>query len=453
MNPDDRWLLGFYGDDFTGSTDALEALSLGGVRSVLFLHSPDPGAALDRFASARAFGVAGVSRSMTPARMDGELTEAFRSVAPLLPAVFHYKTCSTFDSSPEVGSIGRAIDIGRAVFGTRPVPLVVGVPALRRYCVFGNLFAAAGDTVHRLDRHPTMSRHPVTPMDEADLRVHLSRQTSASVALMDVVTISGPRDHADRRFEEVLAESPDVVLFDVIDEPSLAVVGRWIWSRRGDRTVFAVGSSGVEYALTAHWRASGLVPEPEPFRPPGLAERLVVVSGSCSPATREQIERAVSHGFAAVEVDATRLVDPVLAPEEQATAVRRARAALVDSPGVVIYSAMGPDDPRIAATLSRESDSNEVRRRLGDRLGSILRELLDASGVRRVVVAGGDTSGQVVRRLGLDAIEVVYPMAPGAPLCRASAPGSPFDGLEIVLKGGQVGGPDLFETVRRGGPA
>jgi uncharacterized protein YgbK (DUF1537 family) len=368
--------------------------------------------------------------------------------------VFQYKVCSTFDSSPAVGSIGRALEIGQRVFASRFVPLVVGAPKLGRYCLFGNLFAAAGEAIVRLDRHPTMSRHPVTPMDEADLRVHLARQTARSIALMDALALSGSIDAIDRRFDALLADGPEVVLFDVLDESRLAEVGRLIWSRRGPGTLFGVGSSGLGYALTAWWRAAGLLPEPEPFHPPGPAERLVVVSGSCSPTTREQVAWALARGFAEIPVDAARLVDPEAAEAERATVVRRALETLADAPGVVLAAALGPDDPRIAATLRRGGDCGQspqaTRQHLGEQLGLILRALLEASGVRRVVVAGGDTSGQVVRQLGLEALEMVYPMAPGSPLCRASSPRPRLDRLELVLKGGQVGRVDEFEAVLMG---
>ena len=177
-------LLAFYGDDFSGSSDVLEVLAGAGVRTVLFLKPPRP-EQLARFSDLRAVGVAGLSRSLPTERMDAELRPAFEALGKLAPLV-HYKICSTFDSSPSVGSVGRAIDIGRDLFAPRYVPLVVGAPALGRYCVFGNLFARAGTggPVHRLDRHPTMAHHPVTPMDEADLIRLLSRQTTARVGLL-----------------------------------------------------------------------------------------------------------------------------------------------------------------------------------------------------------------------------------------------------------------------------
>jgi len=174
-------LLSYTGDDFTGSTDVMEALTLAGVPTALFLEPPSPDE-LRCFDGLRAVGVAGTSRAMTPAQMDAALPPAFERLKRLGAPLVHYKVCSTFDSSPQIGSIGRAIEIGAGVFGGRFVPLMVGAPALRRYTLFGNLFATLGAETFRIDRHPVMRAHPVTPMDEGDLRVHLGRQTSRSIA-------------------------------------------------------------------------------------------------------------------------------------------------------------------------------------------------------------------------------------------------------------------------------
>jgi len=113
--------------------------------------------------------------------------------------------CSTFDSSPGVGSIGKAAEIGREVFGGRFVPVVAGVPYLRRYTLFGHHFAASGDRVYRLDRHPTMSQHPVTPMAEADLLRHLAWQTGMRSALFSILDQEGPLDQVSGRLERLVA--------------------------------------------------------------------------------------------------------------------------------------------------------------------------------------------------------------------------------------------------------
>ncbi|MDP4075830.1 four-carbon acid sugar kinase family protein [Acidovorax sp. A1169] len=116
--------------------------------------------------------MAGAARAMAPETMRVELQPVGRFFAQMRVPVLHYKVCSTFDSAPQVGGIGVAVHTLRQHVENGFVPIVGGQPSLGRYCVFGNLFARAGSapSVHRIDRHPTMSRHPVTPMQESDLR-------------------------------------------------------------------------------------------------------------------------------------------------------------------------------------------------------------------------------------------------------------------------------------------
>src|SRR5260370_29384385 len=151
----------YYGDDFTGSTDALEALAANAVPSVLFLDPPDERARA-RFADCRAVGVAGESRSRGPEWMSERLPEILRGLKRLGAPICQYKVCSTFDSSPEHGSIGRAIEIGQQVFDNPYVPIVVAAPHLGRYVLFGNLLAADERGRRHTDRHPTTPRPPPT---------------------------------------------------------------------------------------------------------------------------------------------------------------------------------------------------------------------------------------------------------------------------------------------------
>jgi len=555
-----RRLLCYYGDDFTGSTDVLEALYRGGFRTVLFLEAPTPELLEEgRFRDVECFGVAGVGRSLTPEEMERELPPVFRTLRSANAAVVHYKVCSTFDSSPGVGSIGKAAELGRETFGGgRFVPVVAGVPYLGRYTVFGNHFAAAEGAVHRLDRHPTMSRHPVTPMAEADLRRHLAQQTELRIGLFDVLEQSGPADAVRARLESMLSrEKPDLVVFDVLDDERLGKVGRFIWeeasrARDGD-SLFAIGSSGIEYALAeAMAEAAGRPARGGAAADSGGAEvagagdagaasagdagaadaggaeaarsggaraaagaggaevagsgeaaaassggaravgaggaagtsgaravgaggaevagaggaaaaraadatptdRLLVVSGSCSPATERQIARALEAGYAGIRVPAAELAHP----DRREAAVRRLRAeaaaALDTGRSVLLYSALGPGDPAIAEARAglaalglRAEDSSRV---LGAALGALAKELIAAAGLTRLLIAGGDTSGYVARELGVYALECKAALAPGAPLCAAYSADPAFDGLELVLKGGQIGGPDFFEEVRLG---
>lgn len=449
---DNQLLLTYYGDDFTGSTDALEALTLGGLRAALFLEPPQPERLTGRFAGLQAFGVAGVSRSMTPRQMEAELRPKFKQLKQFGVPLVHYKVCSTFDSSPQVGSIGRATDLGWEIFKPPFVPLLVGALVLNRYVAFGNLFATVGKETYRLDRHPTMSKHPITPMNESDLRLHLGRQTAKSIALFDLLHLAGTREEIDRRFQALLAEKPDIVLFDTFDDRHLLEAGRLIWENRGQKPLFIVGSSGVEYALTAYWREIGLVSEPEPFAPPGEADQLIVMCGSAAPMTAGQIAWAMENGFTGIRLDTVKLIDSAHSETEQARVVQAALDALGSGHDVVIYAAQGPDDPAIDAThrRMRELGLETIGPRIGEPQGHILRTLLEETGLRRVCVVGGDTSGYVALQLGIYALEMVIPIAPGAPLCRASSDQPEFDGLEISLKGGQNGRPNYFGQIKQG---
>jgi len=419
-------LYAFYGDDFTGSTDVLEQLAGGGVPSVLFLRVPDA-ALRARFADVRAIGIAGDSRSRSPAWMDAHLPAAYGALGEA--AIVHYKTCSTFDSSPETGSIGRALDIGLRRFEGRAA-IAVGAPHLRRYVAFGNLFAAAGEEVYRIDRHPTMSRHPVTPMHEPDLIRHLAAQTDARIALVSLEAI-----RAGRAGEAFDAADADAVLFDGLSMDDLAATGGVLTGRE---VRFAVGSSGVTRALVLAWRAAGRIAQAPAEARAAEADRLLVVSGSCSPVTARQIARAPASGFAAIAADVGALLEGSSA--EVARLADAALAGLAHGRRAVIHSAEGPLDP--AAPAAGE--------KLGEALGRIALDVVRRAGLKRLLFAGGDTSSHGVAQLGIDALTWAAPIERGAPLVRAHAEDPAIDGLELVLKGGQMGGEDFFEAVRQG---
>ncbi|UPA27588.1 four-carbon acid sugar kinase family protein [Shinella oryzae] len=430
-----RPLISYYGDDFTGSTDVMEALASNGVETVLFLKVPNADL-LSRFSGARAFGLAGTSRSETPEWMDVNLAEAFAWLKSLDAELCHYKVCSTFDSAPHVGSIGRAMEIGRKVFGEATVPLIVGAPQIRRYTAFGELFAAYQGRNYRIDRHPVMSRHPVTPMDEANVLLHLARQTSLSSALVDNVALLGHADPAEA----------DILLLDVLDDRTQRAAGTLLWNHLRAKSRFVCGSSGVEYALIPAWRDSGLIGPAPVFAAAGPVDRIAVVSGSVSPTTERQIRHALANGFEGVTVD------PVaLSAQENASTITEAVNAglkvLGSGRSVVLYTALGP-----SADRGGELDSSTgARHRLGRALGRIQSELITRAGLSRAVVAGGDTSSHALGEMGISALTLKMPLpqTPGSPLCIAH--GGVADGLQIALKGGQVGGDDYFSMIRAGG--
>lgn len=440
MGRDRGILLGFYGDDFTGSTDAMEVTAFAGLRTVLFTRVPDP-ETLARFDGYEVVGIAGTSRARSPDWMDRHLPQAFRALMRLDPRIVQYKVCSTFDSAPGTGSIGKAIDIGTHIVGGNWSPIIVGAPQLGRWQAFGNLFASGGGANHRIDRHPTMSRHPVTPMPEGDLRRHLAAQTTRPIASVDFVAL--------KDFDPAtLPGGCPAVFLDVIDQDSLAQAGRIVFDAADER-LFSASSSGLQYALVAHWRGSGQLPENPPVPPDAMpVERLLVLSGSCSPVTAEQIAHAEANGFAAIRMDVVAATSPTGADAEQERLLAEIRAGFARDRGVLVYAARTVDDPSYgalsAAAARRGLSFAEVQDRLGRFLGQLAHDAVPQFGLRRLVVAGGDTSGRVIEALPVDALELAHPLVRGAPLCRCHSQFDAYDGLQVALKGGQMGGRDVF---------
>jgi uncharacterized protein YgbK (DUF1537 family) len=455
-------LLAYYGDDFTGSTDALEFLSRAGIKTVLFIEPPTS-QMLARYNGLQAIGVAGMTRAMPPAEMKLTLQPAFEALKALGAPHVHYKVCSTFDSSPQMGSIGQAIDIGAEVFNAPFIPLLVAAPILGRYCVFGNLFARMGigsqGEIFRLDRHPSMSRHPVTPADESDLRLHLSRQTEKIIGLVDVLALAESDQSALAKLASQIENGKQVILFDALTEEHLSAAGKLIDEYAAhDKPLFSVGSSGISMALGKHFTQQGIVQPQNNWPKAGKAKNMLVVSGSCSPVTAKQIAYAVDHDFAEIALDTPAIANSANLKNTVAVYVNRIAELLDNGTPVIVHTSLGNDDPRFVQTYriftAKGLTPNTIRTKTAELFGTALG--LIAIGVagkiklQRMIIAGGDTSGNVARAMGIEAVEMIAPLSPGAPLCKAYAPGSPAHGLEVNFKGGQVGSEDYFETVLQG---
>lgn len=423
--------LAYYADDFTGATDALEQLENAGVRTRLYLEPPSR-EALAATPEIEAIGVAGRTRSLPTAEIDTEVRPVFQTLRELGAAHVHYKVCSTFDSSPKVGSIGRVIDIAAEEFGRPFIPLAVGVPGLGRWCVFGNLFASYGigaDTpAYRLDRHPSMSCHPVTPADEADLRVHLARQTDKRISLVDVRTINrGPQAVIAAVERACGDEMAKIVLFDCLSNENVATIGSVLKHYTdAKRPLFSVGSSVIETALASQW--SLLAPAANTVVPSGPA---LVLAGSCSPVTAAQIDEANHAGFSVVKLDVRHLIEGGNSAVGEAGT--QAVEAIADALGVIVSS---------QGSVNR--DGELPAERLGDALAAIYRRVRDSSPLGLTVVAGGDTSSYAARSLRIESLSFHSPLTPGAPICKATSTDPLVDGGCFVFKGGQVGRPDLF---------
>jgi uncharacterized protein YgbK (DUF1537 family) len=172
---------------------------------------------------------------------------------------------------------------------------------------------------------------------------------------------------------------------------------------------------------------------------------LLVGSGSCSPVTSGQIAWALKHGFAEVPLNTGALMNSKMSPAEISHAAAAAAKLLNAGRSVIVHTTRNGSDQRVAAKL--KGRTAEI---LGSALGVVLRGAMELSSVHRVCIAGGDTSSYAARAMGIEALEMIAPLTPGAPLCRAFAPGSPADAREIVFKGGQVGAGNYFGIVKGG---
>ncbi|MGV2895181.1 four-carbon acid sugar kinase family protein [Achromobacter sp. AGC78] len=473
----------WYGDDFTGATDTLAEVARAGLRGLLFLGVPTP-EQLRRAGPLDAIGIAGAARAMSPADMETELRAVGRFMAATGARVLHYKCCSTFDSAPHVGSIGVAIRELRRYMPNRLVPIVGGQPSIGRYCSFAQLFARAGAApeVYRIDRHPVMSQHPVTPMHEADLRRHLAAQGVDGIR--SVPHIAYPRlrsaDDAaevDGWIDRLISNDDGPVLFDLTDDEQLAVIGRLIWRAAASAPLLAVGPSSVQQALA---RAAALERGGKAAGRDGkdaggdakLAERdgkdagrdgkvagpdvaasvsnrlpplpaatgpVLVMAGSLSPVTARQIAASTRYTHQPLQVQAL-LESPAYVAEQ----VQLAAAALAQGNNVLVHT----DRPEQAVT----SDQAASTARATAQLAAAIITASAHAGTRlaRVGIAGGDTSSQATLALGLWGLAFRCVLAPGVTVSVARSDNPVVDGVELMLKGGQMGGDDLFDRLVAG---
>jgi uncharacterized protein YgbK (DUF1537 family) len=421
----------WYGDDFTGASDTLATLAAAGLRALLFTRVPSA-AQLDRAGPLDALGIAGTARALAPAAMRDELAPAADFFATLRAPVTHYKCCSTFDSAANVGNLAVGLQALRRDAHRAVVPIVGGQPSLGRFCAFGELYAtaSAGGEVHRIDRHPTMSRHPVTPMLEADLRRHLTAQGLAKVASIDLRALDEAGDAAlDTAFDACRA---DALLFDVTREAHLSRIGRLLCQRAERQPLLALGASSVAQALVAHWQTQGLATPPAHAVAPAAGPVFLLV-GSLSPVSAAQANAA--SGYESIDIPAQALVD-----DESRIDSLAARCVERLRDGRSVLARTRSDAVEAAPPLAVA----EACARL------LVRVLERAPQLRRVGVAGGDTSSFALRALDPWALSWAGSLAAGVPLLRAHADDPALDGLELMLKGGQMGPPDVFERLWRG---
>ncbi|RCV88624.1 four-carbon acid sugar kinase family protein [Billgrantia montanilacus] len=391
----------FVADDFTGASDTLATLSRAGLRTRLYLAPPT----LAEVRDLDAFGIATAARSMEQDALAATMGHLAEALKPHAPEVIHLKVCSTFDSSIEVGNIATAMNALTKGLGPATTVILGGQPSLGRYCLFGNLFAKGGDgNVHRIDRHPVMRDHPVTPMREADLRRHFAALGLPNLALFDLLAL---------RSGGILPGNP--VLCDVLDESDLQLLKDRL--KHSPFPQLWVGSSSV--AETCFLEAS------PPQLPDTLPGPLLVFVGSRSPMTAAQV--AAATGFAKVIIPASSLAHQ---PDELYRQLRELLAS----------------GRHVLAVLDEDLGHGLSPAGMAQRSADLLARLMAEHGAGTVLVAGGDTSSLAIHALAPRSIDYTGQLSPGVAICCAHfADGSR---LPVILKGGQMGEVDLFSKIR-----
>lgn len=433
-------LAAFYGDDFTGSTENLAQFSRHGLRCRLFFSSAGHEAILDMAPTLDVVGLAGTARGLTLASMTEEVEPALAVLEALAPRLMQFKVCSTFDSSPTVGSIGHVMELARQRWHDCALPVLPATPAFGRFTAFSHLFTRYQGEICRLDQNPAMAHHPSTPMTEADLRRHLATQTTIAPAAVTLLDYRTP--DAGWQALQSATEAECFAVLDATDQAELQHAAELILRLAEQRPTLAVAAQGYADAMGRILARDLPRRQPLPTTYPGVA-RLLVLSGSCSPQTRGQLAHFESRGGVILSLP------PEEALHDAPDLARRLAAQVVGlfSEDLDVAVATTRSDADVVTDISTERLATAV----GEVFALLTHELRDAGDLHRVVFAGGDTSSHAMRQVGAEALELVaFDEDQGGHLCRLIATGSAINELEVVLKGGQIGGEEFFSRVKRG---
>jgi 3-dehydrotetronate 4-kinase len=407
-------LLGVIADDFTGASDVANTIAKGGLSVVQYLGLPDRPADPDCEA-----GVVSLKSRSIPADEAVDLSlAALRWLQQQGCRQFLFKYCSTFDSTPagNIGPVGEALASELAVLG---VPACPAFPGAGRTVYQGHLFV--GD---RLLNESGMENHPLNPMIDADIRRWLACQCADPVGFVPWAVVRSGAAAIRHGLDAAAAKGERLAIVDAVTDEDLIAIGEAC----ADAPLLT-GGSGIALGLPGNMIRRGLASgRSSTFS--GLSGPEAILAGSCSRATLEQIA-VHRREHPAFELDVGAVMNGTMTA---AAAVRFVRDAEGRAP--LVYSSAMPDQVRAA----QERFGREVVAARLDALFAEIARRLVAEGVRRLVVAGGETSGAVVSSLGLKAVAIGPEIDPGVPAL-AARDGAP---LALALKSGNFGAPDFF---------
>jgi uncharacterized protein YgbK (DUF1537 family) len=409
-------VLGVIADDFTGATDVASMLVRAGLRTMQVIGVPQGDAP-----AADAVVVALKSRTIPAADAKRESLAALRWLQAAGARQFYFKVCSTFDSTP-AGNIGP---VAEALMDALGAPFAIACPAFPengRTVYRGHLFV--GD---ELLSDTGMRDHPLTPMTDANLVRVLQAQSTRRVGLIRYDTVARGPAAIRARIAALVDEGVGLAVADAIDDQDLRALAQACI----DLPLITAGS-GVALGLPEVYAARGwITPDAGAAQLDAVGGFAAVLSGSCSTATHAQVQHWTRSGRPAFRIDPHALAagEPVAA-----NALAWARERIAAAP-VLVYATSAPDAVKaVQAALGAETAGRLVEQCLA-RIAVGLHEL----GVRRLVVAGGETSGAVVQALGVSTLRIGPTIDPGVPWTQAE--GRP---LLLALKSGNFGSVDFF---------
>jgi uncharacterized protein YgbK (DUF1537 family) len=413
-------LLGAIADDFTGATDLCSMLVRGGMRTVQLIGTPVPD---DAAPDADAVVVAIKSRTAAVQWAVEQSLAALDWLRKSGAQQFFFKYCSTFDST-DLGNIGPVADALIQALGCGFSLHCPAFPTNGRTLYLGHLFVGGA-----LLNESGMEHHPLTPMTDANLVRVLSRQTDGTVGLVSFPTVERGGNAIRDAMTRLKEQGRRHAIIDAVTDAHLISIGE-----AAAHHALICGGSGVAMGLPGNFRSAGRLPEAgDAALLPPVAGAAAVLSGSCSRATLSQLGFARSH-VPVYELDPLRTPD---AATLAASALAWADGKIGATP--VVIAASAPPD-KVAATQAALGGPDKAGALLEDAM-ALIAEGLVARGVRRMVVAGGETSGAVVTRLGVRRLRIGAEIDPGVPWTFATGRGTD---LLLALKSGNFGAPDFF---------
>jgi len=406
-------LLGCIGDDFTGSSDVGNTLSCAGMRVVLYSGVPDAAADGDVEAGV----VALKSRTSSVAEAVERSLTALAWLRAQGCRQFLFKYCSTFDSTPQ-GNIGPVADALMDALGADRVIVCPAFPATGRTVYQGHLFVK-----DRLLSESGMERHPLTPMTDSDIRRWLQRQAHHKVGHVGYGDVAQGGQAIRQALDAQRATGRDLVVVDAVRDNDLIAISRAV----ADLPLIT-GGSGVALGLPENFRKAGLL-QSTPQVWSGQKGPAIVLSGSCSIATRVQIAR-YSQDHPALTIDVEAAMVGQFDAGEVATWLTQHRG---EAP--LVYSSAEPDGVK---AIQQRHGREPVAATVEALFAEIARRAV-AEGVTRLVIAGGETSGAVVAGLGVQAMEIGPEIDPGVPSLKVRG-----RNLALALKSGNFGAEDFF---------